>query len=346
MANVSMRQVAEKAGTSTATVSRVLNGTSPVSEMVQVRVRQAVEELGYLPSSAAKSLRLRRSGMLGLVLPSLRNPFFPELIESVTTEAASRGYGILIAVSENPTDEVIRMVRSSTVDGIVLVGATSGHDAMVAVNEITIPVVAFDRAPAEMPTTVYSVDNELGAAQITRHLISKGHKRIAHISGPLGLGVSEQRLSGFRLALAEAGLDDHPELRLAGDFTEESGYAAVIGLLGLAEPPTAIFAANDMMAIGVLSALRQIEGRPARAVAVAGFDGLTISRYVSPRLTTYRQPIEQLALLCIQRLLHAVDAKDPGLLCGPNGEQIMKRLPGEMIIGESSDGVFMEKDTL
>lgn len=346
MANVSMRQVAQRAGISTATVSRVLNGSTPVSELVQARVRQAVEELGYLPSAAAKSLRLRRSGMLGLVLPSLRNPFFPELIESVTTVAAASGYGILIAVSENPTDEVLRMVRSSTVDGIVVVGATSGHDAMDTGKEINVPIVAFDRAPAQLPTTVYSVDNELGAAEVTRHLIAKGHRRIAHISGPLGLGVSEQRLAGFYLALAEAKVAGESELQIAGDFTEESGYLGALQLLALAQPPTAIFAANDMMAIGVLSALRESRNKSDRTVAVAGFDGLAISQYVSPRLTTYRQPISQLALLCIQQLLLAVDAKDPGLLCGPQGEQITKRLPGELVIGESSDGVFMEKDIL
>ena len=283
--------------------------------------------------------------MLGLVLPSLRNPFFPDLIASVTTVAADRGYGVLIAVSENPTDEVLRMVRSSTVDGIVVVGATSGRDTVAGVNEINVPIVAFDRAPSQLRTTVFSVDNELGAATVTQHLISKGHSRIAHISGPRGLGVSEQRARGFRRALEKAGLEDYPEFRVFGDFTEESGFAVIDQLFDVAQPPTAIFAANDMMAIGVLSALKVKKIAPA-GVAVAGFDGLTISRYVSPRLTTYRQPISELTMLCIQQLLLAVEAQDPGMLCGPHDEQVTQLLPGQLVVGESSDGVFFDKDIL
>ncbi|WP_427005248.1 LacI family DNA-binding transcriptional regulator [Pseudarthrobacter sp. H2] len=344
MTNVSVREVAARAGVSTATVSRVLNGTAPVSALAESQVRKAVHDLDYAPSAAARSLRSRRTGVLGLILPSLRNPFFPELIGAATSVAAGQGYGVLIAASEKPGDDVLRMVRSSTVDGIVLVGSTSGQDDMTGVEDLEIPLVAFDRAPSNMPTTVFRVDNELGATEVTHHLIGGGHSRIAHISGPPELGVTEQRLKGFQRAMQQAGLVDRREFRIHGDFTEESGYAGARTLLRLAEPPTAIFAANDMMAIGVLSALRENKRRGESLVAVAGFDGLALSRYVSPRLTTYRQPIEQLATLCIQRLLQAVEDRDPAMLRGPNGEQIISQLPGQLIVSESTGDIINYKD--
>ncbi len=227
--------------------------------------------------------------------PSIVNPFFPELVAGVHPELRRRGYSLMLIDTEEPEADAARVAESRLVDGVLLVGSVrptrTGSSPLTA----GVPVVAFDRAPAGGGTTVVQCDNVAGATAVVEHLVAGGHTRIAHIGGPAALDVAQQRATGYRTTLAAHGLGSDDALVAAGDFSEDSGYAAALELLARGEPPTAVFAANDMMAIGAIAAF-QLSGMVVPTdVAVAGFDGIHLGRYVQPTLTTYAQPIAAIA---------------------------------------------------
>lgn len=328
MSRVTVKQVSEKANVSIATVSRVLAGFDNVSPATTKRVQEAMKELGYSPNRMAQSLRSQRTMNLGVVLPGFHNPFFFELIKQAVDVARDAGYSIIIAGGEDPFDEAKRLVGGKLVDGMVFVAPTYELDVEVERTRLGVPVVAFDRAPAEMPCPLIQVDNVHGGRAVTEHLIARGARRIAHISGPLHLEVSRLRLDGYREALLEAGLPFNPSLVREGDFTEATGAHAMLDLLKQPEAPDAVFAANDLSAIGALSTATRLTEVP-RTVKIAGFDGLTVSRYTSPALTTYVQPIHTIARLSVQRLIELITTPEPDA-----AETTL--VPGELVIRPST----------
>ncbi|RLP74506.1 LacI family transcriptional regulator [Mycetocola tolaasinivorans] len=331
MKKVSVHHVAADAGVSTATVSRALNDHPTVTAETRARVLASAKRLGYTPSFAARSLRSRRTGVLGLILPSLRNPFFPELIDHTTRAAERVGFGISLAVTENAEQHVLSMAGQGSVDGIILVGTDTDPEAPKRELPVPVPLVSIDRAPRGIATDVFQVDNAEGARSITEHLLALGHHRIGHISGPIGTEVGAARRGGYERALRSAGIPVDPTLIVPGAFSERSGFAATRILMARENPPTAIFAANDMTAIGCLSALRQ--QRAAGPVAVAGFDDIGLAGYVWPALTTYRQPIAELAVRSVERVLH-------GITVGTAIPRALARaptlIPGILVVREST----------
>ena len=335
-ARVTVRDVAQRAGVSTATVSRTINGTATVSAETLDRVRAAIADLDFRPTPAAQNLRRRRTGNIALVTPSIVNPFFPELVAGVHPEVARRGYSLLLIDSDDPVREAARVAGSRLVDGVLLVASVHPGRRLTDGPSTAVPVVAFDREPATPTTAVVQCENVAGATAVVEHLIGLGHTRIAHLRGPAGLDVAEQRADGYRKALAAAGLPVDERLVRAGEFTEDSGYEVTLRLLAEPAPPTAVFAANDMMAVGAIAALRDRGLRVPEDVSVAGFDGIHLGRYLQPPLTTYAQPVAALARRAVDLLLDAVEAATPGARPPGRAATPAYRLLGELLVRGST----------
>ncbi len=285
-----IKEVAQAAGVSIATVSRVYSGSAKVTEETAARVRSAAAMLDYWPNSAARSLSTNRTHVLGVLLPDLFGEFFSEVIRGIDREARRERFQILISSSHANSEEFVVAARSmrGRIDG--LVAMTPDSDSPSAIEQIqrSMRVVLINPWTAVPGCDSVSIGNFDGAVALTRHLIRLGHRRIATVTGPQENIDAYNRLRGYRTALEEAGIEADDRLVLPGDFTEASGYASVARILGLRPRPTAVFAANDYMAIGLLGALRDARIAVPGDLAVAGFDDIPMAQYLSPALTTVR----------------------------------------------------------
>jgi LacI family transcriptional regulator len=310
-----IRDVAKLAGVSVATVSHVVNGTHFVSEPARERVINAMRALDYQRNEVARSLRRGRTLTLGLVLPDSANPFFAEIGRSIESAAASQGYSVILCNTYgdiNKERSYVDLLLAKQVDGIIVDTEEKHGQGLAARFPYQLPVVLVDREIPENPFDTVVTDNQRGARLATEHLISLGHRRIGCITGPHHLTSSVQRLSGFRQALAEAGLSDTEDLIFHGDFRPPSGLAGFQNLINLPEPPTAIFACNDMMALGVLRAALEAGVRVPQDLAVAGFDDIEIGQFVYPSLTTIAQQKDEIGLRTIQRIVELISGDEKG----------------------------------
>lgn len=289
-----IREVASRAGVSVATVSRVLNRTGPVREATAARVFEAVRKLRYLPHGGARSLSTSRTQTIGVVLPDLYGEFFSEVIRGIDLAARMKGYHIIVSGShsERAGMAAVLMAVRGRVDGLIIMSPDQEAASLHAEVPAGVPVVLLSRAAAGALSI--TIDNYGGATAMVRHLASLGHKRIAFLRGPDDNTDARERLRGYRDAVARLRLVADARLELPGDFREESGFAGVARALALRPRPTAIFAANDSMAIGALAALHGAGVAVPAEMAVAGFDDIPIARYVSPPLTTVNVAIAEL----------------------------------------------------
>jgi LacI family transcriptional regulator len=283
-----IRDVARAAGVSIATVSRVFNGSNRVSDAARRRVQSAAVRLDYLPNVAARSLTTSRTHALGVLLPDLYGEFFSDVIRGIDHAARRGKYQILLASSHADAHDLLAAARSmrGRIDG--LVAMASDRDSAAAIAQVAryfSVVILNPRARVDGCSSV-SIANLQGARALVEHLIGLGHRRVGIIQGPAGNGDAEQRRRGYRQALRGAGIPHDPSLEFRGDFTEASGHAAAQEILRCTPRPTAIFAANDYMAIGALSALREAGVDVPGEMAVTGFDDIAMARYLSPPLTT------------------------------------------------------------
>jgi len=292
---VTIRDVARKAGVSVATVSRVFNDSGPVNVETRNRIREVARELRYAPNSAARSLSARRTGTLGVLLPDLHGEFFSEVIRGVDLAVQRHGYHLLLSSSHNDRAEVAAALRvmHGRVDGIILMSPAVDADTLVAELPASLPVVLLNCAVRDERFDSLDIDNAGGARAMTEHLLACGHRRIAVVCGPARNHDANERLRGYREALRAAGVEPREAWELPGDFSEAAGHRSAASLLALDPRPTALFAANDAMAIGAMSALREAGLRVPDDVAVTGFDDVPISRYVTPPLTTVRVAISE-----------------------------------------------------
>lgn len=300
--SVTIRDVAAAAGVSVATVSRVFNGLGPMREETALRVRDAAQRLRYVPHAAARSLSVRATHTIGVVLPEVHGEFFSEVIRGVDLAARPAGYHLIVSGSHSSRDDmraVLQAVRGR-VDGLIVMSPDLEATALVHDLPHTIPVVMLNARVSGRPSI--TIDNAGGAAEVVRHLAAAGHGCIAFLSGPGDNADAEQRRRGYVAAVRRAG---GTPIEIQGNFTEESGYEAAKQFVRLSPRPTAVFAANDAMAIGALSALSEAGLRVPRDVAVAGFDDIPISRFLSPPLTTVKVPIADLGRRGFETLLHA-----------------------------------------
>jgi LacI family transcriptional regulator len=288
-----MRDVANLAGVSTATVSRVLSQTNNVEPETTARVRAAIDQLGYEVDGVAQSLRVRSTFTFALIIPDLTNPFFPELATVVQHDAARAGYDVAIFSVDTPGggskglfDHYLRAIRRKRYDVVIFAETLpidpSAHAQLVATGT---PVILISGIPHPQADRVY-IDDYGAARDLTQYLIGKGHTAIAHITGAPGMSSTLERRRGYRETLIEAGLSAGPELEVPGTFLRDGGYTAMRHLLDRSPRPTAVFAANDLTAHGALLACLDTEVKVPDQIAIAGFDDIAVAADLRPALTT------------------------------------------------------------
>ncbi|MFL6245290.1 MAG: LacI family DNA-binding transcriptional regulator [Thermoanaerobaculia bacterium] len=305
--NVTIRDVAAKAGVSVATVSRVFNRKGPIREDTKRRVMDVAGEMQYVPHAGARSLSTRSTRTIGVVLPDLHGEFFSEVIRGIDLAARQHGYHLLLSGSHSDRDEMRAVVQAvrGLVDGLIVMSPDLEPSALLADLPSGIDVVMLN-SRVEGRTSI-TVDNAGGARDVVRHLRSAGHQQIAFIAGPPHNADAEQRRRGFRAETRAAGIE---AVELPGFFTEESGHEAGQQILALRPRPTAVFAANDSMAIGALSAFREAGLRVPEDVALVGFDDIPIARFLTPPLTTVRVDIAELGRRAVTHVIGAVESGD------------------------------------
>jgi len=297
--------VALRASVSVASVSRVLTGAGPVAETTRQRVLEAVEALRYVPHSGARSLSTSKTQTVGVVLPDLYGEFFSELIRGLDVAAREHGYHLIVSSSHDDADEASAAIRSmrGRVDGLIVLSPHLDAANLAASLAGRLPVVLMNGGAAETGRPSIVIDNHGGARSAVEHLLSLGRTRIAHIAGPTGNLEAEARMAGYAEALAVAGLSSHV---VEGDFNQASGHRAGVSLMS-GERPDAVFAANDMMAIGAMLAFQEAGVRCPEDIAVVGFDDVPVAALVRPSLTTLRIRIAETGREALNRLVGMID---------------------------------------
>lgn len=312
---VTMRDIALHAKVSIGTVSHVINGTAGVRAEVARRVKQAMRDLGYQPSQLARGLRRNQTNMLGMIVPDITNPFFPLVVRGVEDTAYREGYRLVLCNADNDPakeEKYLEDLVSYSMAGLIIIPSVDSHIVSILnENRRENRVVCVDRAPDDWAGDSVTVENEEGAYKAVRYLISMGHRCIATITGPLHVPNAIQRLAGYKRALAESAIEVSPEYVQEGRFERISGYQKAQTLLRLVPRPTAIFAANDLIALGILAALREGRISCPEEMSVIGFDDLEVTFFTDPPLTTVAQPAYQLgakaATVLLSRLKGEVD---------------------------------------
>lgn len=314
-----MKDVAEHARVSVSTVSYVLNDSGPVAPERRERVLDAVRVLEYSPNESARSLKRRSASTIGLVVPDLTNQFFALIAEGVQRAASEHGVLVVLCAPEAtglPEAHHAKLLRSQRLDGVIyLTGTGTLPSAVLELARIGPVVLVDEQIPGfDLPAVV--CDSRRGAREVGRHVISQGHERIAVIGGPTAMWTAEQRLSGYREAVASTGRDPDAMTVLVGDYRQDSGMELAAKALALPpdERPTALLCANDLMAIGALEYCKSAGLRVPEDVSIVGFDDLPVSALLTPRLTTVRQPARDMgakAALCLLELMNAESPAGP-----------------------------------
>lgn len=306
-----MHDIARRAKVSLGTVSNVVNGTAMVRDPLRRRVLQAIEELGYQPSQLARALRRDSSNMIGMIIPDVTNPFFPALVRAAEDVAYSKMYRLVLCNSDNDPDKeasYLSELQSYLPAGLLLIPAVESRLTHPPVrNGRQTPTVCIDRKPQGWKGDVVRTGNEAGAYSAAHHLVDHGHRRIGMITGPAHLANSRERLKGFRRALKEASVEVPSSYIQAGNLDRSSGFDAALRLLRLASRPTAIFAANDLMAMGALLAVRELGLHCPEDVSIVGFDNLDVVELLMPPLTTVQQPAYKLGAAAAELLLQRIE---------------------------------------
>lgn len=308
--------VAEKAGVSKSTVSRVLNG-GPASPATRRAVLKAVESLGYRPNVAARGLVTKRSQTVGFVLTDAADPYYSQVIRGVDAALTEKGYNFILCSTrwDNQRElSYVRLLSEHRVDGlIILSGQTTANDhALFSLSqEAKRPIVVLDRSLPDADFDTVGVDDFQAAAGVVEHLAQLGHTRIAHVTGPLNYHSGVRRLKGYQTTVVRLGLESDERFIVPGNFTKEGGYEAAMRLFSLSPRPTAIFAANDVSALGVWQAARAMGIRIPEELALVGFDDIELLALADIPLTTVRQPRYSYGYLGAQMLLERIASKDP-----------------------------------
>ncbi len=322
--------VARAADVSIASASRAINGLDNVTAEVRARVLEAATKLRYVPHWGARSLAMNRTNTIGLLLPDIYGEFFSEIIRGVDVAARARGLHLLVSGSHGDLSEAVAAVRAmgGRVDGLLIMSPFVDSQDLAAVLPLNLPLVTIASRIGAANHAAITVDNFEGGRMATRHLIDNGARAIAHLSGPAQNFEAQERKRGYLAALAEAAPGMAPRL-FEGDFTEDSGYAGMRALIAEGQLPDAIFAGNDVMAVGALLALKEARLSVPGDIAVIGFDDIPIARFTSPPLTTLRVGVFEMGRMGLEMLAAAFeddgDAGDRSVVISP-----------ELVIRESS----------
>jgi len=310
---VSIIDVARRAGVSPATVSRVLNKTANVSPELKERVLSAVSELNYVPDPFAHGMRTKRTRSIGLIISDITNPFFPELARGVEDYVSSLGYSLILCNTDaKPENEkrYVELLLNKGIDGLMFTSLRIGEDVIRSLLNDGIPCILVGRKPENIEGLVYVVtDNYRGGCIAGEYLFSLGHRRFAHISGPLDNSAGRERLAGFIDALKKRGIKEKDITIINSDFTMEGGYKSVEDILRLETLPSGIFFANDAMAIGALQRFWEDRISIPETFSIIGFDNIKVSGLVSPPLTTISQEIYKIGQLSARELIKIIEGE-------------------------------------
>jgi LacI family repressor for deo operon, udp, cdd, tsx, nupC, and nupG len=334
--HLAMGDIARKAGVSMATVSRTLNNPGRVSEKTRELVMKVVEDMGYTPNRLAASLRHGRSHNIAIMLPDITNPYFSPIVRSIEQISLARGYSVILKdTQDDPMLEraFAEMVKTRQVDGIITNSQRIPFDVdpTLPLQEQLPPIVNASEFCDLDGIPKVGVDNVAIGKDAAEHLLSLGHRRIAVITGTAHILSSQQREQGFRAALQQAELKFDEKLLYQGDYSCESGVAGVRAIMQLKQRPTAFFCFGDQVAIGALHALRELGYRVPDDVSVIGVDGIALSQYSAPPLTTVAQPLTLIGETCATLLIDLVEGKRP--------EKLVHILPHQLLIRASTGPV-------
>lgn len=329
-----IKDVAKLAGVSVTTVSRVLNNTAPVNEKTKEKIMKAIKDLDYTPSIIAQGMRTKRSKILGVIIPDYVNPFYYELFKYLEDAARDKDYHIIVAsTGEEEKDEInyISNLVNRNIDGLIVCsykGEKKTIDYLLSLSR-KIPVIFMDNFQINKKINSVYTDGNTGIKSITEHVIKQGHKKIGFIKPLSRYNIANDRFEGYKSAIKEAGIEFREFLIYEGDYHIESGYKAAEYFLNLSIKPTAIISSTDLMAIGAVKYLQSQKVQIPEEIAVAGFDDIYMSQLISPPLTTYKQPVKNIAYEAVDLFYHKLNhptAKD---------RQIV--LKGTLIVRESTN---------
>jgi len=330
---VTIYDVADVAGVSPATVSRVLNGRANVNAAMAEKVRDVAAKLDYRPNAVARNLRRASTNMWAVLISDIENPFFTSLVRGIEDVAQAAKYSVVLCnTDENPDKEAayISAIRAEQMSGVII-SPSGWSDSVRELHESTTPMVVIDRRIAGIEVDTVLVDNVYGAGEATRHLVAQGFRSIACITGPRGIATADERVEGYRQALTDNGMEFRPELLRYADFRRAGGRSAMRDILAGPYPPDAVFAANNVIAVGVLECLSEAGMRVPDDIGMVGFDEIPWAHLVRPGITTIAQPTYELGRTAA-RLLQS-------RLAAPHRETSIVTLPTELQVRESSTRV-------
>lgn len=302
-------EVAERAGVSLSTVSRVLNGKTTVNQALKAKVEKAMLELNYRPNSVARSLATNRSDSVGILVSELNTPFFGELMQAVESILRAADKHVIITVGHNNLDtekDAVEFLISRNCDALIMHAEAMSDDFIKTLNDSRLPIAVVNRNVEGLGDGSIVLDNERGGYLATQHLISLGHKQIGYISGPSEKQDANHRLAGHKRALTEAGIAPLDTLIYEGYYNEEDGKAGLLELLSRDAPFSALVCANDWMASGAMSCARDLGMNLPDDLSIVGFDDVVFAHHVFPRLTTVSNPISEMAAMSAQHILNVV----------------------------------------
>lgn len=308
-----IKRIAEKAKVSIATVSRVLNGTKAVSEDLRQKVMDAIEEDGYVADHIARSMVLKKTFTIGLIIPNISSLYHQVIFLSIEEELEKQGYRVIVCrVKDEPDHEKVYLdlLLKNRTDGILLMHETKNPEIYKKLDNSDIPIVLCGIDIPEITFPQVSIDDYRATFDGMEYLISLGHKKIGLICG-VGFSAGDNRVKGFKDSLAKHSIELPPDYIISGDYTIRSGHDAIISLYAKHRNITAVFVASDEMAIGVLSGIREMGKSVPEDISVLGFDGIDISPYLIPPLTTVQQPIGAIGEVAAKILIKMIDEENP-----------------------------------
>lgn len=311
---ITMKDVAERAGVSKQTVSAIINNKPGITAETTARVNAAIQDLGYRPYALARSLRTGQTHTLALIVTDINNPSFSTIASAAEDIAHSFGYSlVLYNTHDDPEREAnyLRTVSQRWMDGVIFVATGDQMTSLEFLNQADIPTVAIDRIPMGYMGPSITLDNNKTGRMAAEYLLQLGHRRFAHISGPRKLLLARERLVGFENRLHESNVDPKNLLTFEGDWGCASGYSAMQQFLSSPTRPSAVFAANDRMAIGAIQAAQDAGLRVPQDISIMGVDDIEVAAFQSPALTTIRQSFIEMANLCVNLLIDILNGKEP-----------------------------------
>jgi len=328
-----IEHIAQLAKVSKATVSRVLNNSPKVTEETREKVMKVIKESGYYPSAMARRLTTNKAETIGLIIPSPQdktfgNPFYTEILRGFTHQAKIEGYDLLLFINEHQFN-YSKLFHDRRVDGLLLVGIKRNDKGITQLSKNKFPYILTGKIDYKEANYV-DAENRRGAYQAVSHLINLGHKRIAYIGGSFEFVFNQERFEGYLSALRDHNLEYGKELTMESISTQESGYEAMRKILKSSSIPTAVFAANDLDAIGAMKAIKDKGLRIPEDISLIGFDDIQLASYTEPSLTTVRQPIYEMGITAISLLVRLIEEKEK--------RPSRVELPTQLIIRESSGG--------